>query len=132
MTRVPIPDSIIEDIKSRIDIVDIISEYVPLKPAGKSFKGLCPFHDDRNPSFTVNPEMQIFKCFVCGEGGNMFTFLMKHEKMTFYEAVRALAERCNVTILETGTTDKIRDAVRDKHKHMANKKIGALWPKIDS
>ena len=108
-----IPDNIIEEVKSRIDIVDVISEYVPLKPAGKAFKGLCPFHDDRNPSFTVNPEMQIYKCFACGEGGNVFTFLQKHEKMAFPEAVRFLAERCNVTIPEATEADKARGAARD-------------------
>ncbi len=118
MARGSIPENIIEDIKSRIDIVDIISEYVPLKAAGKAFKGLCPFHDDRNPSFTVNREMQIFKCFACGEGGNAFTFLMKHEKMTFYEAVKFLADKCNVIIPETGTVDKARDAARDKLREL--------------
>ena len=80
-----IPDSIVEDVKSRTDIVEIISEYVPLKPSGKSFIGLCPFHDDSNPSLNVNPDMQIYKCFACGEGGNVYTFLMKHEKMEFQE-----------------------------------------------
>ena len=113
MSRGSIPDHIIDDIKSRIDIVDIISEYVPLKPAGKAFKGLCPFHDDKNPSFTVNRDMQIFKCFACGEGGNVFTFLMKHEKMTFYEAVKYLADKCNVVIPETGKTDRVADTTRD-------------------
>jgi len=108
-----IPDNIVEEVKSRIDIVDIISEYVPLKPAGKAFKGLCPFHDDTTPSFTVNPDMQIYKCFACGEGGNVFTFLQKHEKMEFPEAVRFLAEKCNVTISEATKADKERGAARN-------------------
>jgi DNA primase len=108
-----IPDSIIEDVKSRTDIVEVISDYVPLKPSGKAFKGLCPFHDDKNPSFTVNPDMQIYKCFACGEGGNVYTFLMKHEKMEFQEAVRFLAERYNVTIPEATKADAATGAARD-------------------
>ncbi|MFC1717843.1 DNA primase [Candidatus Poribacteria bacterium] len=108
-----IPDNIIEEVKSRTDIVEVISEYVSLKPAGKAFKGLCPFHDDKNPSFTVNPDMQIYKCFACGEGGSVFRFLQKHEKMEFHEAVRFLAERCNVTISEATKADKERGAARD-------------------
>lgn len=113
-----IPDHIVDDIKSRADIVDIISEYVPLKAAGKAFKGLCPFHDDKNPSFTVNRDMQIYKCFSCGAGGNVFTFLQKHEKMTFPEAIRFLAEKLGVVIPETAKADKAMGAARDDLKKL--------------
>ncbi len=108
-----ISESIIEDVKSRTDIVEVISEYIPLKPSGKSFIGLCPFHDDSNPSLNVNPDMQIYKCFVCGAGGNVYTFLMKHEKMEFLEAVRFLAEKCNVTIAEATNADRELGVARD-------------------
>ena len=72
--------------------MDIISEYVPLRPAGKAFKGPCSFHDDKGESFTVNRDMQVYKCFACGEGGNVFAFLMKYKDMKFHEVVRFLAE----------------------------------------
>ena len=93
-----IPDEIVEEVRERADIVDLISEYVTLKKSGKNYKGLCPFHHEKTPSFTVSPEKQIFYCFGCGEGGNIFSFLMKKESMTFPEAVRYLAERYGVTI----------------------------------
>jgi hypothetical protein len=99
------PDSIIQQIKDHVDIVDVISEYVPLTAAGKNFKGLCPFDEEKIPSFMVNRDMQIFKCFVCNEGGDVFTFLMKHEKMTYGEAVRSLAVRCGITIPEATQGD---------------------------
>jgi len=102
-----IPEKVIEEIKSRSDIVDIISEYVPLKPAGRAFKGHCPFHDDEALSFVVNREMQIYKCFACGEGGNVFAFLVKHEEMAFHEAVDFLAKRYDITIPGTTKSDSV-------------------------
>jgi DNA primase len=78
--------------------VDIISEYVHLKPAGKGFKGLCPFHEEKTPSFMVSPEKQLFHCFGCGEGGNVFNFLMKYEKLSFFEAVKMLAQKSGVPL----------------------------------
>ena len=105
MPRGFIPDNIIQQIKDHIDIVDVISEYVPLTAAGKNFKGLCPFHEEKTPSFMVNRDRQFFKCFGCNEGGDVFTFLMKHEKMTYPEAVRSLAVRCGITIPETTQGD---------------------------
>jgi len=89
---------LLEEIRSRCDIVDIISEYVHLKPAGKGFKGLCPFHEEKTPSFMVSPEKQLFHCFGCGEGGNVFTFIMKYEKVTFFEAVKMLAKKAGVAL----------------------------------
>ncbi|MBC8499825.1 MAG: DNA primase [Candidatus Atribacteria bacterium] len=89
---------LLEDIRSRCDIVDIISEYVHLKTAGKGFKGLCPFHGEKTPSFTVSPEKQLFHCFGCGEGGNVFNFLMKYEKLSFFEAVKMLAKKSGVSL----------------------------------
>lgn len=89
---------LLEEIRNRCDIVDIISEYVHLKPAGKGFKGLCPFHGEKTPSFMVSPEKQLFHCFGCGEGGNVFNFLMKYEKLSFFEAVKMLAQKSGVPL----------------------------------
>jgi len=89
---------LLEEIRNRCDIVDIISEYVHLKPAGKGFKGLCPFHGEKTPSFMVSPEKQLFHCFGCGEGGNVFNFLMKYEKISFFEAVKMLAKKSGISL----------------------------------
>lgn len=89
---------LLEEIRNRCDIVDIVSEYVHLKPAGKGFKGLCPFHGEKTPSFMVSPEKQLFHCFGCGEGGNVFNFLMKYEKLSFFEAVKILAQKSGVPL----------------------------------
>jgi DNA primase len=93
-----IPESAILEIKNTADIVDIISEFVLLKKAGKNFVGLCPFHAEKTPSFTVSPEKQIFYCFGCGAGGNIFSFLMKHNGLLFPEAVKMIAARYGIEI----------------------------------
>lgn len=90
----------IEEIKLRAGIVDIISEYVILKKAGRNFVGLCPFHDEKTPSFSVNPEKQIFYCFGCGKGGDVFAFIRDINNMTFPEALSHLAEKTGVTLRE--------------------------------
>jgi len=93
-----IPPEKIEEIRSAIDIVDVISQHVRLKKRGKSFTGLCPFHQEKTPSFTVSSEKQVYHCFGCGRGGNVFTFVMEFEKVSFTEAVRALAEKTGIVI----------------------------------
>src|SRR5512134_3802179 len=93
-----IPETVIAEILRRTDIVELIGEYLPLKAAGRTHKALCPFHTEKTPSFIVNPERQIFHCFGCGEGGDAVTFLMKHERLTFPEAARYLAERAGVPL----------------------------------
>ena len=95
-----IPEDKIEEIRRRTDIVSLIGEYVTLKKAGKNFLGLCPFHQEKTPSFTVSPDKQMFYCFGCSEGGNVFSFLMKLNHLTFPEAVRQLAGKVGVVIPE--------------------------------
>ena len=96
-----IPEDLIDSIRSQADIVDVVSDYVTLRRSGRNHMGLCPFHDEKTPSFSVNPEKQIFHCFGCGKGGNVFSFLMEHENVTFVEAVRHIARRLNITIPDT-------------------------------
>ena len=91
-------DELLEEVRSRNDIVDIISRYVTLKRKGRNFFGLCPFHNEKSPSFSVSPDKQIFKCFGCGKGGNVFHFLMNAENISFVEAVQILAERANIEL----------------------------------
>lgn len=88
----------VSQIRQKIDIVPLISEYVTLKKMGRNFKGLCPFHTERTPSFVVSPERQIFHCFGCNVGGDVFSFLMQYEKLEFVEALRMLAKRAGVTL----------------------------------
>ncbi|MCO6400238.1 MAG: DNA primase [Verrucomicrobia bacterium] len=89
---------VLDDIRARIDIVDFIGSYVPLKRAGANYKGLCPFHREKSPSFTVHQARQIFHCFGCGAGGDIFKFTMQHESVDFMEAVRILAQRAGVEL----------------------------------
>ncbi len=91
-------DEIIDEVRQTNDIVDIISQYVHLKRSGRNFFGLCPFHNEKSPSFSVSPDKQIFHCFGCGVGGNVFTFLTKIEGINFVEAVQTLAERSNIQL----------------------------------
>jgi DNA primase len=93
----------IAEVKKKTDIIGIIGEHVQLKKAGKHYKGLCPFHAERSASFTVSPELQIYKCFGCGESGDVFTFLEKYEGMEFYEALTFLAGRANYTLTKKST-----------------------------
>ena len=100
-----IPEEQIEEIKSQLDIVSIISEYVDLKQSGNNFLGLCPFHNEKTPSFTVSRQKGIFHCFGCHEGGDTITFIMKKENLSYPEAIRFLADKLGI-FLETGKVDK--------------------------
>jgi DNA primase len=113
-----ITDNIKEDIKSRCDIVDVISEHVPLKQQGKNFIGLCPFHDDSKPSFYVSRERQIFKCFACNSAGDIFTFVMKYQKMTYPETVKSLAARCGIALSEASPEEKASTQLKDDIKNL--------------
>ncbi len=104
---------LIDQIRDANDIVDLIAEFVPLKKRGKNYVGLCPFHAEKAPSFTVTQDKQMFYCFGCGEGGNVISFLMKHEKLGFSDAIRHLAKRANIS-LPTRSFDKKRADQLDK------------------
>lgn len=93
-----IPDEIIDRIRSSTDIVDILSDYLPLKKAGQNYKALCPFHQEKTPSFIVSPSRQLYHCFGCGVGGDVFNFLVRYENLPFPEAVRVLARRSGIEI----------------------------------
>lgn len=95
-----LPDEIVEEVRSRNDIVDVISSYVKLQKKGSSYFGLCPFHNEKSPSFSVSGHKQMFYCFGCGEGGNVFSFLMKYDSLTFMEAVKTLADRAGIELPE--------------------------------
>ena len=91
--------AVVDEIKERVDVVEFISQYVPLRKAGRNYKGLCPFHADTSPSFIVFPEGQRWHCFgACGTGGDIFTFLMKRENLDFSEALRLLAQRAGIAL----------------------------------
>jgi DNA primase len=97
-----IPDEIIQRVRDRVDLVELVGRTVSLKRAGRSYKGLCPFHGEKTPSFHVNPDKGTYYCFGCQEGGDAFSFLIKVENLTFAEAVRSLARDCGIEIPETG------------------------------
>ncbi|MFA5407359.1 MAG: DNA primase, partial [Bacilli bacterium] len=115
MTR--ISNEQIMEIRNSVNIVDVIAEYVPLTQKGKNYFGVCPFHDDHNPSMSVSSEKQIYTCFVCGATGNVFTFLMEYEHITFMEAVKRIADKVNISI-DIGNTFKRVDAHFDKYYDM--------------
>ena len=96
---------LIQQVQEANDLVDVVSQYLPLKQAGRNFKALCPFHQEKTPSFTVSPEKQLFYCFGCQKGGNVFHFVMAMEQITFGEALRMLAKRAGIS-LETESEGK--------------------------
>ena len=103
-----ISQATIQQILSRIDIIDIVGTFVKLKKRGSNYLGLCPFHNEKSPSFTVSPTKEIYKCFGCGRSGNSISFLMEHEKYSYVESLRWLAAKYNVEIEETETTPEIK------------------------
>ena len=94
------PNDIIEEIRSENDIISVISEYITLKQKGSNYFGLCPFHNEHTPSFSVSADKQLYHCFGCGESGNVFGFVMAMENMDFPEAVKFLAKRAGITLPE--------------------------------
>jgi len=110
------PQSILDEIRSRVSIVSYIGEHIPLKRAGRNYRGLCPFHAEKTPSFMVSDEKEIFHCFGCGEGGNIFSFVMKYEGLSFSEAVERLAERAGVTLPKDLPKGKDLDSREERKK----------------
>ncbi|MBP3728057.1 MAG: DNA primase [Pseudobutyrivibrio sp.] len=124
-------DEIIEEVRSRTDIVDVISKYVNLQKKGSQYFGLCPFHNEKTGSFSVSPQKQMYYCFGCGAGGNVFSFLMAYENMTFKEAVEDLAPKCGVTLPQREMTAQERQrADRRTRLFEINKEAAAYYYKM--
>ena len=102
------PDDLVEEVRMKNDIVDVISGYVRLQKKGANHFGLCPFHNEKSPSFSVSGPKQMYYCFGCGAGGNVFTFIMEYENYTFAEAVKMLAERAGVNLPEIEYSEEQR------------------------
>lgn len=102
------PDEIVEEIRMKNDIVDVVSGYVKMQKKGSSYFGLCPFHNEKSPSFSVSPGKQMYYCFGCGAGGNVFTFIMEYENFSFQEAIKFLAQRAGVALPEAEYSEEMR------------------------
>ena len=119
---------VIDEVISRNDIVDVISGYVKLKKNGSSYTGLCPFHNEKSPSFSVSGQRQVYHCFGCGAGGNVITFVMEYENFTFIEAVKYLADRAGVKLPEQEYSKEARAAADLKTILLEiNKKAAAYY-----
>lgn len=102
------PDELVEEVRAKNDIVDVISGYVRIQKKGSSYFGLCPFHNEKSPSFSVSPGKQMYYCFGCGAGGNVFTFVMEYENYTFQEAIKELAQRAGVALPEIEYSEEVK------------------------
>src|SRR3989475_9969485 len=108
------PQTFIDDLRMQANILQVVQEYVPLRRAGTTYKGLCPFHGEKTPSFTVTPARDSWKCFGCGEGGDIFSFVMKRDGLSFPEALKVLATKAGVEIDErTSREDARKGRLRD-------------------
>ena len=115
-------DNQVEQIKQKLNIVDVINRYVPLKKRGRNHIACCPFHGEKTPSFTVSEELQIFKCFGCGKSGDIFTFLQEYERIDFREALTELAAQAGIILKKTEFTsaqDKQKSLLLDINSHLA-------------
>ncbi|MFH1550893.1 MAG: DNA primase [Planctomycetota bacterium] len=121
------PQHVIDEIRDRADIVDVISNYVPLKKAGSSFKALCPFHNEKTPSFNVSPAKQIYHCFGCGKGGNVFSFIMEFEKVPFPEAVHIVADRIGYKIPQEAIRKADNNVPQRKQLYRINAYVANLY-----
>jgi len=122
-----IPEEKISETRNAADIVEVVSEVISLRRSGKNYMGLCPFHSEKTPSFTVSPDKQIFHCFGCGVGGNVFSFLMKQEGVTFPEAVRMLAQRYGVAIPRKPVTAREKDRLDERRHLLAINRMAAEY-----
>lgn len=121
------PEEIVEQVIAANDIVDVIGSHVHLKKSGASFMGLCPFHNEKTPSFSVHPGKQVFHCFGCGEGGNVLTFLMKYENYSFQEALKVLADRAGIKLPEANYSEEARKRNNQRAELLAINKEAATY-----
>ena len=121
------PEELIEEVRTRNDIVEVISGYVRLQKKGSNYFGLCPFHNEKSPSFSVSPGKQMYYCFGCGAGGNVITFLMEYENQTFPEAVRTLAQRAGIALPEADDSKEAREADSRRAKLLEINKEAAKY-----
>ncbi|MBI4382758.1 MAG: DNA primase [Nitrospinae bacterium] len=122
-----IPENIIEEIRARADIVEVVQESVLIKKSGKNYKGLCPFHPEKTPSFTVSPEKRIYYCFGCGAGGNAFKFLMETQNLSFAEAAAKLASRYGIAIPEPKWSPREREARTERETLLSLNALAAEY-----
>ena len=120
-------DDLIEEIRQKNDIVDVIGGYVKLQRKGSSYFGLCPFHNEKSPSFSVSPLKQMYYCFGCGAGGNVFTFIMEYENYTFLEALKMLAERAGVELPELEYSKEAKEQADKKSQLLQINKEAAKY-----
>ena len=120
-------DEIIEEVRARNDVVDLIGNYVKLTKKGNSHFGLCPFHNEKSPSFSVSRDKQMYYCFGCGAGGNVFTYVMEYENFTFLEAVKYLAERAGIKLPEVEMTDEQKQIQNKRQKLLDIHKLAAQY-----
>ncbi len=121
------PDDVIEEVRTRNDIVDVISQYVNLKKKGANYFGLCPFHNEKSPSFSVSPGKQMYYCFGCGAGGNVITFVMEYENYSFVEAVKMLADRVGITLPEVEYSKEAKAAADLKNTLLEINRLAANY-----
>src|SRR5512141_2702626 len=121
------PQQFIDDLKLQADIVAVVQEYVSLKRVGTTFKGLCPFHGEKTPSFHVNRDKGFFHCFGCGVGGDAFKFLELHEKIGFADAVKLLAQRFGLTLPEMEESDEQRANAAERETLLKVHESAAAW-----
>ncbi len=120
-------DAIIDEIKVNNDIVDIISQYVILKRSGRNFLGLCPFHKEKTPSFSVSPDRQIFHCFGCGVGGDVFSFISKIENVNYKEAIEMLADKAGIALPTSDNTQDIKKDLLKKKVYEINELVANFY-----
>lgn len=121
------PDEVIEEVRMKNDIVDVISGYVKLQKKGANYFGLCPFHNEKSPSFSVSPGKQMYYCFGCGAGGNVLTFVMEYENYTFQEALQSLADRAGVTLPKMEYSKEAREQAEFRARLLEVNKLAANY-----
>ena len=120
-------EEFVEEVRSKNDIVDVISSYVKLQKKGSSYFGLCPFHNEKSPSFSVSRQKQMYYCFGCGAGGNVFTFIMEYENYSFVEALRMLAQRVGMEIPEMEYSKEAKERADLKNTLLEVNKLAAKY-----